>query len=148
MYSPLHLISLFLTDPSLFNFFLLPLLTNFFSSYFFYLNHPLFRYLKFTRKIFTDVCKVLLLGKRCVLQCLLKIRSIFEHTDSHYLLNKVFLGEHYADCFLFCMPACLSVCLPVCLSVCIPACVNLFEEREEPVFIIKLRAHLTMLPCV
>ena len=52
------------------------------------------RYLKFTRKVFTDVCKVLLLGKRCVLQCLLNIRSIFEHTDSHYLLNKLFLGDY------------------------------------------------------
>jgi SHQ1 protein len=61
------------------------------------LFHPAsmhFRYLKFTRKVFTDVCKVLLLGKRCVLQCLLKMRSIFEHTDSHYLLNKLFLGDY------------------------------------------------------
>jgi SHQ1 protein len=61
------------------------------------LFHPAsmrFRYLKFTRKVFTDVCKVLLLGKRCVLQCLLQIRSIFEHTDSHYLLNKLFLGDN------------------------------------------------------
>ena len=99
------------------------------------LFHPAsmrFRYLKFTRKVFTDVCKVLLLGKRCVLQCLLKIRSIFEHTDSHYLLNKLFLGDYVWYCLwtggylssllLTCLPACLPACLLVCLSVCLPSC--------------------------
>ena len=46
-----------------------------------------------TRKVLKDVCMVLLLGKRCVLKCLLRIRGIFEHTDSHYMLNKIFLGK-------------------------------------------------------
>ena len=75
------------------------------------------RYLKFTRKIFTDVCKVLLLGKRCVLQCLLKMRSIFEHTDSHYLLNKLFLGDFTNCCLLHCLPDSLHECLPAFLPI-------------------------------
>ena len=108
-------------------------LFSLFTSHYFYLNnHTLFRYLKFTRKIFTDVCKVLLLGKRCVLQCLLKIRSIFEHTDSHYLLNKLFLGEYYADCIFV-----LYLCLACWLSGCMPTCVNLLAQREKSVFIIE-----------
>lgn len=58
------------------------------------LIYPYLRHWKLTRKVLTDVCKVLVLGRRCVLKCLLQLRGIFERTDSHYMLNKLFLDDY------------------------------------------------------
>jgi len=57
------------------------------------LVYPYLRSWKLCRKVLADVAKVLFLGKRCVLRCLLQARSLFEHTDSHYMLNKLFLDD-------------------------------------------------------
>ena len=58
------------------------------------LIYPYIRFWKLTRKVLTDVCKVLVLGRRCVLKCLLQLRAIFERTDSHYMLNKLFVDDY------------------------------------------------------
>jgi len=58
------------------------------------LCYPYLRVWKLTRKVLADVAKVLFLGKRCILKCLLQARAIFEHTDSHYMLNKLFLDDY------------------------------------------------------
>lgn len=49
---------------------------------------------KLIRKVFVDVTKILLLGKRCVLKCLLDLHHIIEHTDTHYILNKLFINDY------------------------------------------------------
>ena len=46
------------------------------------------------KKIYTDVTKILLLGQRAVLRCLLQTKKIFEATDTHYLLNKLYLDDY------------------------------------------------------
>lgn len=58
------------------------------------LVYPYLRLWKLTRKVLTDVCKVLLLGRRCVLKCLLQIKAVFENTDTHYMLNKLFIDDY------------------------------------------------------
>lgn len=58
------------------------------------LVYPYLRVWKLTRKVLTDVCKVLLLGRRCVLKCLLQIKAVFENTDTHYMLNKLFIDDY------------------------------------------------------
>jgi hypothetical protein len=58
------------------------------------LIYPYMRHWKLVRKVLADVAKVLYLGKRCVLRCLLQCRSLMEHTDSHYMLNKIFLDDY------------------------------------------------------
>ena len=37
--------------------------------------------------------QVLFLGKRAVLKCLLFARTVFEHSGSHYLLNKLYVDD-------------------------------------------------------
>ena len=46
------------------------------------------------RKCFVDVTKIFMLGQRAVLQCALSVHRIFEKTDTHYLLNKVFMDDY------------------------------------------------------
>jgi protein SHQ1 len=58
------------------------------------LIYPYLRSWRFARKVMTDVAKVLYLGRRCVLKVLLSIRAVFEHTDTHYLLNKLFIDDY------------------------------------------------------
>ena len=58
------------------------------------LIYPYLRVWKLTRKVLSDVCKVLLLGRRSVLKCLLEMRRIFQQTDSHYMLNKLFIDDY------------------------------------------------------
>lgn len=55
---------------------------------------PYLRVWKLARKVLADVAKILFLGKRAVLKCLLQLHSTFEHTDTHYLLNKVYIGDY------------------------------------------------------
>jgi protein SHQ1 len=58
------------------------------------LIYPYLRVFKFTRKVWVDVAKILVLGKKCILKSLLQLRNLFEHTDSHYLLNKLFIDDY------------------------------------------------------
>ena len=58
------------------------------------LIYPYVRHWRLVRKVLADVAKVLYLGKRCILRCLLQCRSLMEHTDSHYMLNKIFLDDY------------------------------------------------------
>lgn len=46
------------------------------------------------QRLLTDVTKILILGKRCVVRCLCRVRDIFEHTDTHYILNKLYLDDY------------------------------------------------------
>ena len=55
---------------------------------------PYLRVWKLARKVLADVAKILFLGKRAVLKCLLQLHNTFEHTDTHYLLNKVYIGDY------------------------------------------------------
>ncbi len=56
--------------------------------------YPYLRVWKLARKVLADVAKLLFLGKRAVLKCLLRIRAVFEHTDTHYLLNKLYVDDY------------------------------------------------------
>ena len=56
--------------------------------------YPYLRMFKLAKKVFTDVTKILLLGQRAVLRCFLQIRKIFELTDTHYLLNKLYIDDY------------------------------------------------------
>lgn len=58
------------------------------------LIYPYLRLFKLAKKIYTDVTKILLLGQRAVLRCLLQIKKIFERTDTHYLLNKLYVDDY------------------------------------------------------
>jgi hypothetical protein len=58
------------------------------------LIYPYLRIWKLIKKILVDVTKILFLGQRCVLKCLLQTHHIFEHTDTHYLLNKLYLDDY------------------------------------------------------
>eukprot|EP00602_Paraphysomonas_sp_CaronLab_P005157 CAMPEP_0185035904 /NCGR_PEP_ID=MMETSP1103-20130426/28033_1 /TAXON_ID=36769 /ORGANISM="Paraphysomonas bandaiensis, Strain Caron Lab Isolate" /LENGTH=606 /DNA_ID=CAMNT_0027573189 /DNA_START=98 /DNA_END=1915 /DNA_ORIENTATION=- len=58
------------------------------------LIYPYLRMWPLIRKIFADVVRILLAGQRMVLKCLLNIRRIFERTETHYLLNKVFIDDY------------------------------------------------------
>ena len=58
------------------------------------LVYPYLRHWGLARKVLADVAKVLYLGKRCILKVLLSARGIMEHTDTHYMLNKVFLDDY------------------------------------------------------
>lgn len=56
--------------------------------------YPYLRVWKLARKVLADVAKLLFLGKRAILKCLLRIRAVFEHTDTHYLLNKLYVDDY------------------------------------------------------
>jgi protein SHQ1 len=56
--------------------------------------YPYIRNWEFGMKVLEDVAQVFKHGKRCILKCLLKSRSLFEHGDSHYLLNKLYLNDY------------------------------------------------------
>jgi protein SHQ1 len=58
------------------------------------LIYPYLRMWKLVKKCLVDVSKILLLGQRVVLQCVLDVHRIFEKTDTHYLLNKVFMDDY------------------------------------------------------
>eukprot|EP01038_Epipyxis_sp_PR26KG_P014964 gene14964-20131_t len=57
------------------------------------LIYPYLRMWKMTVKVLSDVAKILTLGKRCILKALLQLKILFDHSDSHYLLNKVFIDD-------------------------------------------------------
>lgn len=48
---------------------------------------------KLGRKVLSDVTKILLLGKRTILKIFLQLYGLFEHTDTHYLLNKLYIHD-------------------------------------------------------
>lgn len=56
--------------------------------------YPYLRVWKLARKVLADVARILFLGRRAVLKCLLQLRSTFEHTDTHYLLNKIYVDDY------------------------------------------------------
>jgi hypothetical protein len=56
--------------------------------------YPYMRSWKLARKVLADVARVLFLGKHCILKCLLGLRSVIEHTDTHYMLNKVIIDDY------------------------------------------------------
>ena len=56
--------------------------------------YPYLRSWKLARKILVDVARVLFLGKHCILKCLLGLRTVMEHTDTHYMLNKVVIDDY------------------------------------------------------
>jgi protein SHQ1 len=57
------------------------------------LVYPYCRNWKLSVKVLSDVVRVLHLGKRTILKCVLTLRSLFEHTDTHYLLNTIFIDD-------------------------------------------------------
>jgi len=56
--------------------------------------YPYLRNWKLGRKVLGDVARVLYLGRHSVLKCLLGLRAVMEHTDTHYMLNKVLLDDY------------------------------------------------------
>ncbi len=56
--------------------------------------YPYMRHWKLGRKVLSDVARILYLGKRCILKCLLGVRSAFHTTDTHYMLNKVIIDDY------------------------------------------------------
>ena len=56
--------------------------------------YPYMRNWKLGRKVLADVARILYLGKRCILKCLLGIRAIFHSTDTHYMLNTVYVDDY------------------------------------------------------
>lgn len=58
------------------------------------LVYPYIRRWDLTVRVLQDVYRILAQGKRFILKCLLRIRDIFEHTETHYLLNKIFISDY------------------------------------------------------
>jgi len=58
------------------------------------LVYPYLRHWKLTRKTLADVCRVLLLGRRCVLKCLLRLRAVLGRSDCHFALNKLYVDDY------------------------------------------------------
>jgi protein SHQ1 len=58
------------------------------------LIYPYIRHWKLASKVLGDVAKIMLLGKRCILRALLQIRTIFEVSETHYILNKLFIDDY------------------------------------------------------
>lgn len=58
------------------------------------LIYPYLRTWKLVKKIYVDLTKILFLGQRCILKCLLQIHRIFEKTDTYYLLNKLYIEDY------------------------------------------------------
>lgn len=56
--------------------------------------YPYMRVWKLARKVLADVARILFLGRRAILKCLLQLRSTFEHTDTHYLLNTIYVDDY------------------------------------------------------
>jgi hypothetical protein len=56
--------------------------------------YPYLRHWKLTRKTLADVCRVLLLGRRCVLKCLLRLRAVLGRSDCHFALNKLYVDDY------------------------------------------------------
>jgi protein SHQ1 len=56
--------------------------------------YPYIRHWKLASKVLGDVAKIYLLGKRCVLRCVLHIRNVFEASETHYILNKLFIDDY------------------------------------------------------
>lgn len=52
------------------------------------------RHWKMGRKVLADVTKLFLLGKRPILKLLLQTFHLFQHTDSHYLFNILYLKDY------------------------------------------------------
>jgi protein SHQ1 len=48
----------------------------------------------FGRKVLADVAKVLLCGKRCVLNCLLLLHRILRKTATHYILARIYIIDY------------------------------------------------------
>ena len=57
------------------------------------LVYPYIRHTDLTTQIVSDATKVFECGKRAVLKCLLRVRSVFAHSDTFYLLNRLFLND-------------------------------------------------------
>jgi protein SHQ1 len=57
------------------------------------LCHGFLRVWKLGRKVLGDVTKILLIGKRTILKIFLSLYTLFEHTDTHYLLNKLYIHD-------------------------------------------------------
>ena len=58
------------------------------------ITYPYIRSWDYGLKILDDTVHVFRHGKRCILKCLLKLRDLFEHGDSHYLLNKLYINDY------------------------------------------------------
>mmetsp|Transcript_30316 Transcript_30316/g.33063 ORF Transcript_30316/g.33063 Transcript_30316/m.33063 type:complete len:626 (+) Transcript_30316:2-1879(+) len=58
------------------------------------LIYPYLRHWKLGRKVLGDVVKLFLLGKRPILRLLLQLYDIYEHTDTHYLLNNLYIRDY------------------------------------------------------
>lgn len=56
--------------------------------------YPYLRHWKVGRKVLADVAKLLFLGKRWILKLLLRLYQVLERTDTHYLLNTVYVGDY------------------------------------------------------
>lgn len=55
------------------------------------LIYPYCRNWKLSKRVLADVAKILLCGRRTVLQCLLRLHRIFRRTSTHYLINKLYI---------------------------------------------------------
>ena len=55
------------------------------------LIYPYLRSLSLSVKICSDVCRIISGGRRTVIRCLLQLHRIMEKSESHYLLNKLYI---------------------------------------------------------
>lgn len=58
------------------------------------LCYPLFRNWKLSCKVLEDTIKMLSLGRRQVLKCLLKIHELFDSSEPRYLLNQLYITDY------------------------------------------------------
>eukprot|EP01128_Nolandella_sp_AFSM9_P003737 TRINITY_DN1632_c0_g2_i1.p1 TRINITY_DN1632_c0_g2~~TRINITY_DN1632_c0_g2_i1.p1 ORF type:complete len:141 (+),score=10.81 TRINITY_DN1632_c0_g2_i1:113-535(+) len=58
------------------------------------LVYPLYRNWSITQRVVQDVREIFSLGKRAVLQVLLRVRSLFEYSEMHHYLARLYLDDY------------------------------------------------------
>lgn len=58
------------------------------------LCYPLYRHWKLNKKVWKDTCELLSLGKEWILRCFLEIHDILIKTESHYILNNLYITDY------------------------------------------------------
>lgn len=56
--------------------------------------YPYIRHWKLARKVLVDIAKILFLGKRMILKVFISLHNIFERTEMHYILNKLYVTDY------------------------------------------------------
>ncbi|GFQ87140.1 protein SHQ1 homolog [Trichonephila clavata] len=58
------------------------------------LIYPLFRHFELSVTILEDVRKIILLGRKYIIKCLLEIHEMFNHNEPRYILNDLFIVDY------------------------------------------------------